>query len=283
MSNYRFSQLSENDFDQMHRSFLEAFNDYPVKFDLTSRQFEYRMLNKLNINFDVSYGAFSGEKLAAFLFHTINNYKGRETAYNGGTGVIAGHRGRNLIQYLYKMALTDFQKIGVKSILLEVLENNAFAIKLYEEVGFNKTKTLNCFKKEVLSTKPKKRNIEIKRATAIQDNFQSFGDYTPTFGDTLEQVIFNLEDESILTALIDGNLIGYLIFQAKIGRITQIAVSKDYRRLGAGSALIYAAEQVSAVPLTVMNVDCNYSDLHTFLINQGFRKSLTQFEMELKL
>jgi len=117
---------------QIHRSFSEAFEDYAVNFDLSYHQFANRLLRKLNIKFDHSIGAFSGDKLVGFLFHTINPYDGKMMAYNGGTGVIPGHRGYGLTKRMYNILIPAIATSEMQAVVLEVLKTNKAAIKAYE-------------------------------------------------------------------------------------------------------------------------------------------------------
>ena len=130
----------------MHRSFLEAFRDYAVPYSLTLDEFVRKMKHKVHISFAHSYGAFSNEKLVAFIFHSLGPYEGLKMAYNGGTGVVPGHRGHHLPHRLYDHILPVMQRDGLERCVLEVLTENKTALSIYEKVGFRKTKEFLCFK-----------------------------------------------------------------------------------------------------------------------------------------
>ena len=109
---------------QMHRTFSESFSDYAVPYNLTLDEFRRKMKFKINLDYTTSMGAFSNQKLVAFIFHSINHYEGSLMAYNAGTGVVPGHRGNCLPIEIYERCLPLLSKAGVDYSVLEVLEQN---------------------------------------------------------------------------------------------------------------------------------------------------------------
>lgn len=57
-------------------------------------------------------------------------------------GVTPMHRGRGLGIALVKAALVGFQQAGLSRVYLEVTADNTAAVRLYEQLGFRRTKTL---------------------------------------------------------------------------------------------------------------------------------------------
>jgi len=66
----------------------------------------------------------------------------RGTGWIGGMGVAPDFRGRGLGERIMQEVLASARRQGVRRVLLEVLEQNAPAIRLYERLGFARTRDL---------------------------------------------------------------------------------------------------------------------------------------------
>ncbi|MDA1120965.1 MAG: GNAT family N-acetyltransferase [Bacteroidetes bacterium] len=280
---YNYYLLQQKHMPQMHRSFTEAFEDYAVNFELSYHQFANRLLRKLNIEFDYSMGAFSGDKLVGFLFHTINTYDRKMMAYNGGTGIIPGHRGYGLTKKMYEILIPSIATSGAQAIVLEVLKTNKIAIKTYRQIGFEKIRIFESFRLINEVEMKETRDLSILKSVDLKAEYETFGNQSVSFGDTFDQLQYNLENERILEAWISNEPVGYIIFQPSLGRISQFAVQKQFRRKGIGTNLIREAQNESLKPLTVINVHKRDHETIKFLGATGFIHSLTQLEMQLPL
>lgn len=283
MSNYQIRSLQHADLRQMHRSFLEAFSDYPVPMQPTYPQFESRMLHKLHINFQYSVGAFSSEKLAGFLFNTGNTFENVPTIYNGGTGVIPGHRRQGLTSRMFSFLLE--QPIGgYQRILLETLTTNEVAMRAYEQIGFKRTRFFLCFKLGGRTQIVSKKDYLIKEGTLnMSDTYASFDSVEGCFSDSFQQLGFNRNHERVLECHVEDRLAGYLIIQPEHGRVSRLAVAKDCRRQGVATHLLKSAwEDCGRRPLYFINVPEEAVDVRQFLINLGFENQVDQWEMELR-
>jgi len=270
----------------MHRTFTEAFEGYPVPMKLTYEQFRERSLKRLNLCFDLSVGAFSSEKLVGFVFHTQNLYHGERVIYNGGTGVIPGHRGNNLTVRMYQKLVAHHPR-EVRKCVLEVITTNSYAREAYDKAGFQVTKLLKCYK---ISARPFEAKTLLKGVTFNEgkldsnEKYSSFDSYQSSFADSFDQLIFNEKAEKVIECYYDGAVIGYLIFQPSTGRINRIGVSEPHRRKGVGSWLLNEAYRMAGgKPLHVVNVPDEATGIHHFLVAVGFKNELDQWEMELLL
>ncbi|WP_422361307.1 GNAT family N-acetyltransferase [Reichenbachiella sp.] len=277
-----YRTLTKADLGQMHRSFIEAFSNYQVNMKMTREAFEDRMLHKLNINFDLSPSVFSGDKLVGFIFQTINEYEGVLTAYNGGTGVIPGYLGQGLTAKLYDFISPRLIGEGVEKCVLEVLTENKQAIKAYRNSGFEVSKDFQCLllRDGILDLKTK-NEFEINEVKDFQiEEYQLLGDILPSMLDQLEQVKYHLPSERILEVRIGHELQGFIIFQPHNGRITQLAVRKNSRRQGIGTALIHHAHLMSeSKNFSVLNIEATQDGIISFFEKLGFSRDLKQYEM----
>lgn len=57
-------------------------------------------------------------------------------------GIVPGHRGRGLGTCLIERALVGFRRHGMRAVSLEVTADNAGAVRLYQRLGFRRTKTV---------------------------------------------------------------------------------------------------------------------------------------------
>lgn len=281
-----YRTLSRQDLGQMHRSFLESFSDYKVNMKMSREAFEDRVLSKLNIDFEVSPGVFSGDKLIAFIFQSIAMYEGQLAAYNGGTGVIPGHTGLGLTAKMYEFIAPKLKTKGVEKCVLEVLTDNHAAIRAYVKAGFKKVKEYQCLMLKSGKLKTTSSDQGYIRESKILDfrGFAEISDTQPSMLDQLAQLEHHLDRETILEYRIGNELIGFVIFQTQNGRIAQIAVDPKYRRRGIGSALIAVAHDKSEnKSLSILNIETKESGIIRFFNQLGFESDLRQFEMQKSL
>lgn len=286
MSDLTFRTLNETDFSQMYRSFIEAFSQYAVNMEMSKDTFHNRMIGKLNLDYDLSPAAFDGDKLVGFIFHAVNMYEGKKTAYNGGTGVIPGYWGRKITKRLHEFIIPKLKKEKVQRCLLEVITSNQQGINAYTKTGFSKTKRFKCFK---LTGKMTSVDKSDKSKVIIQNepNFRKYASITngkASMLDSFEQLQFNMKNEMVLEAYREKELAGYLVFQPKLGRISQFGVNQKHRRLGVGTDLLKKSIELSSMKtLTVINVEESELEIVSFLKSNGFENQLDQWEMELVL
>ncbi len=283
---YRIRTLVNDDMPAMHIAFQKAFSDYKVSFKMDYATFSRRFKYKLNIQFDLSVGIFHRQEMVAFIFHALNQYHGELTLYNGGTGVIPAHRGKQLVQSMYDFILPIAQQNKVTSNVLEVLTDNHRAIKAYEKVGFKKVQTFRCFKSSHLHFKHINKEVVVKNQRLFDPaKYQYFMLNTPSFQDSNEHLIYNADHETTLEAMDNKEIVGYIIFQKTTGRISQLAVKEDRQHEGIGSRLITECKLLSseAPSLTLINLPAKAEKTYHYLLNRGFENQIDQYEMKLSL
>ncbi|MEQ9466042.1 MAG: GNAT family N-acetyltransferase [Ekhidna sp.] len=268
--------LSESDFDQLFYTFKMAFSDYEVKFQPTREEFSYRIHHKLQCDREISCGSFDGDEMTGFILHSSNIYQGIPTAYNGGTGVLPGFRNQKTAERMYEFLIPAIRKKFIARILLEVIESNKNAIALYEKIGFTFKRRFRCYK----MSRPLASHAEVGiEEGKMEDVKFSFNDFQPSFLDSSEHLKHG--DERVLFAKRDNIVVGHIIFQPHIGRISQLAVDRIHRHEGIGEALLVQAQNESKKPLTIMNIPDDEFGFDAFLVRCGFQNQVNQYEMEL--
>jgi ribosomal protein S18 acetylase RimI-like enzyme len=274
--------LLSSDFEQLYYSFLESFQNYPVNLHLEKDDFRFRISERLKINFNISIGVFSGEKMVAFILHTSGEFNGGHAAYNGGTGVIPSYRGLSLVSHMYRAAIPLLRDAGVKSVYLEVLESNAAAKKAYFNIGFEEGRYLRGFKlSKILDSFQGDFKYEIS-SKVIEELVLQSHDIMSDFMGANDRLIENSSHEKMIVVRNSGDNqpLGFLVFQPKTGRINRFWVVKEARRKGVGTGLMQQAQLLSKnKELVVVNVDSNNKAAYDFLINMGFENQLNQYEM----
>jgi len=268
--------LQEVDFPSLFDSFNQAFSNASTQLNLTENEFKHRIFKKLHIDWDISAGAFDGDNMLGFIIHSSNVFQGIPTAYNGGTGVVPGFRNQKTAEDLYAFLIPKIQSKFLARILLEVIENNEHAIKLYEKVRFNFKRRL-LFYKQI--EKYSANQIHTVEEGKIQDVDFRFMDFESSFLDSEEHL--TLGYEKVLLVKKNGELAGYLVFQPHLGRISQLSVSRIYRHEHIGGSLILEAQKYTSKALTIMNIPEDEVDFDAFLKHCSFDNQINQFEMEL--
>ncbi len=269
--------IDRNDFQDLHQAFCHAFSNYKVEFNLTEEEFDIRLHQKLNIDYQLSAGTFDGDEMIGFILHSSNTYEGIPTAFNGGTGVIPGFRNQRTGEELYEFLLPKIAERSIARILLEVIDTNDQAIRLYEKIGFHFRRKFLCYKLEdpVFFSTIKDTTTE----GSIQDIDEDFADFEPSFVDSKNQLLQG--KETVLLAKQENEVVGYVVFQPIFGRISQIAIARKHRKKGLGKTLMKGVLNRTNKKLTVINVPENEYGFQQFLSTCGFENQINQFEMEL--
>ena len=280
---YTFRPFVEADTPQMHQVFLTAFADYTLPFRLSYQQFLEKFIHKLNINLSLSVGTFYKGELIAFIFTSTDIYLGQKTAYNGGTGVVPGHRGNSLTTRMYEYLWPQFEKEEITQAALEVITTNEKAIKSYKKCGFTIQKLYHCFRLKADNLIIDRSNPSISigpQAIANWPLYDAMLDWQPSYLDSSRVLKHNIAREHIAEARIGNTVVGYIIFQPNASRISQLAVSKSHRGQGIGKELLaYAFQHTASKTITWINIDKHEEKTIQVLKQWGFENTVDQYEM----
>lgn len=277
--------LTSEDLPAMHHAYVEAFSDYALNLRLNFDQFHQKFVERLDIQYEYSAGAFSEGKLVGFIYTGLGMYKQEMCAYNGGTGVMPAFRGKRLTMKMYQHIFAKLKGTEVRNYVLEVLTTNEKAIKAYEGIGFKNGTYFHCFK----LTSAKRLSGLDEHTVKITDDFdhawfEAFSDTSPSFQDTSKNLAKNLANVTIMIVKQNNEVAGYIIFETETGRISQMAVSKKHRRKGIGTALIAATyAHAGEKYLTLININTEAKEFMAFLKYTGFENQVDQYEMTLTI
>ncbi|MFW5700549.1 MAG: GNAT family N-acetyltransferase [Cyclobacteriaceae bacterium] len=272
----------------LHQAFLQAFADYEITINLNFEQFKKRFLDKLQLNLEMSAIALQGHQVVGFIFSHVGSYGRKLTAYNGGTGVVPEFRGKGLTSRMYDFLLPKFKAKNVEQCLLEAITTNLKALHVYQKIGFHKTKLFRCY-----SMMPEKYRLLPENLPEVLifeqkepdwNLYNQFRDLQPSYLDQNALLRKNLKNETVIEAVNNGYTLGYAVFQKSNGRISQLAVHPEFRKMGIGAWLLtHVYRDSQKKTLSILNIDDEYQPMNAFFKAIGFKNEMNQHEMRMQL
>lgn len=251
-------------------SLLRCFQGYFVKLPEDPSYWESRFLGA-RIDYDLSFGMFHESRLIGFALHGLDVRDNETVAFNSGTGVEAEFRGQGIVDQLYAHALPAFRKKGVNRVELEVIQENARAIHVYERIGFKITRDLKSYKGRLGND---------TKDTTIQEIFLSdypFEADDHYAWDNKNAAIRLLKPQLKAYKVSDASgecELGYFIIDPKAKSIKQIqSTSWNYNNVFKGIRLL-------TTKCSIMNIDSVLTDRTVAFNASGLENYINQYEME---
>ncbi len=275
--------LSADEFSVIHKTFVAGFADYIIQFELSERQFQNHItLN--NVDLDRSAGCFDDNRPIGLSLNGFGTWEGKSTVYDAGTTVLPEYRRRGISRAMFDWMIPMFTAEGYKQFLLEVITNNDPAVRLYEMLGFRKTRELlllECDPEIPLELRSPPADVEIREIHRHENiPHAAFWDGKPSWQNSLEAIDRSVRMKRLIGAFIGEECVGYIVFAAGVGRLAQLAVHRDHRRKGIATRLMREVQKdARGQKLHVINLDEAMTESVVFFQNLGFTKVLAQFEM----
>jgi ribosomal protein S18 acetylase RimI-like enzyme len=256
----------------------ESFADYFVPLSSEVAYWEQRFKGA-RVNLELSFGMFDKDKLVGFIINGIDNSNGFKTAFNTGTGVTEAARGHGVTDNLYHYAMPVFKEHGVQCCSLEVIEQNARAIHVYERIGFNISKRLKCFKGTIAHSDEKVTVQEIpfsaiEQGSLAVDKFYSWDNTSTAIkasGDIYKS--YKVTDEN-------GTDAGFFILNPSSGHVIQFEPTSDHPLKA--SQLLAGVSSVADV-VKINNVDTHRPYIISSFLKAGLENFIDQYEMHMTL
>ena len=228
------------------------------------------------VRLEMSAAGFDGERMIGFCINGVGEWQDKRTAYDAGTGVIPGYRGRGVAKELFAFLEERLRDNGFQQYLLEVLTSNTPATTLYRKLGFKDTRRLAVFRSEKAIAQ---RNNVLTRRIEEPDwpLYKTFWDSHPSWQNSAAAVDRVINERTIVEAHVDGECAGYGVVFTPSANLMQLAVSPRHRRKGIGSAILAALE--NSKPLKINNIDENHPAALAFYEANGYKQVLSQYEM----
>ena len=284
MENFQIISLSGTTVEKIYEAFSDAFSDYEVKLDMPLEKL-VEMMKTRDLNSDYSVGCFDGDLLVGFILTGYREINGQKVCYDGVTGVIKAYQRKGIGEMLLKELLLILREKQVDRFMLEVLENNTPAIKLYEKHGFVKTRKLECFEIEKHELRPvpdRGFGISVTNPANLIRNEEIYRLYPPTWQNEIQSVLNVSENYTCISLLCTGKILGYGFIHKTKGDIPQIGILEEWKNWGLEAHLIAElAKHTKSEKIVVLNVEAeNY--LGETLRKLGFRNTVNQWEMVLE-
>jgi ribosomal protein S18 acetylase RimI-like enzyme len=271
--------LSAADFPALHQTFLEAFSDYLIPFQLSEEQLRHHILQN-SVDPEKCVGAFFENKMIGCTLNGFGIWNRRKTVYDAGTGVVPAFRNQGVGKAIFDFMMPELRAGGFKQILLEVIAENKNAVRLYEKLGFETTRRLIFFERKTPFEFKSKTAFEIREISLPDWHlFENFVDGSTSWQNSLESLKRSLR-KIVLGAFDDEKCIGYGAAFLNSGIIPQIAVAKEHRKKGVASMILSELQKrLENKNLRASNVDENIPSAVEFLKRRGFTETLCQLEM----
>ena len=269
-------------------AFNAAFSDYELPFTATPAYLRERFAAS-GVRYDLSYGAFDGNRLIGFIINSADDYGGVKAAFNAATGIIPDYRGHGLIYQIANTGMGELAKNGIQKYTLEVLQTNERAIHIYEKLGLRITRNFFCYTGTPKLRTDAKHGVMVVPVADFTNELAGFPrDRLPSWENSDAAILRNAANIEVAYITENGsdesgsehsNIAAYLAFHRSSGLIHQLWVRPEYRRKGFAAVLVkYVWERFGKV--TVNNIDQNDETAAAFWSASGLRLYARQFMME---
>ncbi|MBB6460065.1 GNAT family N-acetyltransferase [Flammeovirga kamogawensis] len=269
-------RLNKVPFDELIDCFLLAFKEYHLEIP-TDKMYYQKRWSAAKVDYNLSYGMLINGQLVGFIIHAIDNRFGKKTAFNTGTGVIPDFRGNGISKLIYDYAINDLRNHGIEKCILEVIQENKNAIKIYQRSGFKICKEYQCFS----------GNINIKSRDEINLKKVSKEDFN--WDNTFNQEFYSwdFQKETIIErnydyyyVIHDNQLESYFIYNEENKYVAQFDLLADnnnaWERLFQGIKLI-------SNNVKIVNVDTRLLEKLEIINKVEIPTTVNQYEMKLEI
>lgn len=275
----KLSNLTRVSTGEIVNSFNAAFADYFVEVQFTPEIKERRM-RRSRIQRDLSAAVFEDDHIIAFILSGVDQWEGQLTAYNAGTGVLPQYRRKSHVQRLYDFLLPLFAEQGIRQSVLEVVQENTYAIRAYEKVGFEIGRKFLCYGGTLSNLRPLARKYQWSKVETLDwERYLPLQAFAHSWAQNQTGVEAVKEDYGIYELRRDEELLAYCIFDPASRSIIQAGVAdNDWERWG---PILFRGLQSVNREVRWINVDEKASSLIKVLESLELKPFIRQYEMTL--
>ena len=277
----QFNTLEHSSINDITQCLNQSFADYEIAIQWT----EDSMRQKIKIE-DIepalSVGAFDGGQLIGSTLIGVDEELGTKRAWDGGTGVVPEYRGQKLTERMFEYILPRLQQAGIKMMLLEVLENNKTAYKIYERLGFKPTRLLRAYKGDINAAKGQEYNVEVL-TNYNADELLSLSDWQPAWQQMNKRILNRGDAVTTICIKVEDKIVAYAHYDRQAKRVWQFAVATERRRNGMATALFNHIAGSNNEPWLITNIDAGSENTNGFLSSIGLKNIISQYEMVMDL
>ncbi len=282
--------LENTGIETIHAAFVRAFSDYQVDISYMTRDVIEKRFIKNGYHPELSAGLFVDGELEGFTIVGIGRFNGGRSGFDIMTGMSRECRGKGYANKMFDLIKTKMKEEAIDNFYLEVLQENAPAIKAYSKTGFRKIRGLNCYQLNVGKLKPA-RHIETvvyldRYDRSMVNRFVRFLDWEPSWENHYESIKRIPDELDVIVATAFEKQVGILVYYPTLKWILSLAVDPLYRRKGVATALLeYLVDTLPIFvrEIKVLNVDDTDLAMNSFLKASGFGLVTRQYEMRIDL
>ena len=291
MSPVRYEYLTREQYPEVFRTFREAFADYGINMNYMN---EVNMLNrwiKNGVDFSLSSAALDRDRMVGFTMIGAGDWKGKPAAFDAGTGIIPAYRGMGVATGMLREVTRKLVEKNIGNFLLEVLQDNAPAIRAYEKNGFRIEREFDCYMLDIektFSVRVPLRNDLLIRPVTRQDLslFEPFLDWNPSWENSFSAIRRIPDEVMIFGAMKMNRWAGMTAYYPGLNWVMSIAVDPSFRRSGVATALLHHLLVILRGKhdmIRMINVDHSDQAMAAWLKKTGWKRFTGQYEMKKKL
>ncbi len=185
-------------------------------------------------------------------------------------------QGQALVDKLYAIAIPIFKKKKIRKCVLEVINNNSKAIRVYERIGFRKVRDLKCYNGEINTSIIDDSKIDKIAFGKIPKNLSNRNCHYSW--DNMSQAIIRSEIyETFVVKKTNNKTLGYFTINPQNGYLVQVeSLNGKYKT-------VLSAASIISNKLKINNVESTRIPLVEALDEFNFENPIDQFEMEMFL
>lgn len=279
--------LSEKDLPSVLTTMVAGFSDYMIPIEIDESGYKHKFaLDGVDLGHSV--GGWVDGDLVGLTMNGVGDWAGRRTAYDAGTVVLSDYRSKGVSSAMFDLLLPSLADMGIESYLLEVIDENEPAVRLYRKFGFRTLRELGVFyKKNVYDNLPVPRNIalesikyrDIAHSELLSDQGLAWQN-SKEWLERSEAINYGLKYKGLF---VDNEIKGFGIVSPRSGKVLRVVVDPGHLRKGFGRLLVNEIQKDTKKDLIFLNVDLGDSLAVSFLEACGAICKIKQFEMEKSL
>jgi ribosomal protein S18 acetylase RimI-like enzyme len=285
---YRY--LHRSDFPLVHKTFQQAFADYAIDISYMTEDVHLRRAYKNGVDFGASVGAFEEREMVGYTLVGTDIFFDKKAGFDIGTGIIPAFRGKGVATGILNKIVEQLSARRFESFYLEVLENNAPAIKAYEKSGFIVTRKLICYQHN-LQSMPREENSSNCRIVPCEryliHDFKSSFSWEPSWENRVNAILNSPDNLICFCAMTGGKPGGLIIYCPGLHWMLNLTIHPDLRQHGLATALLmhllYSVKSLGHPYLKALNIPESDAVMNHVLQQVGFVLLANQYEMERKI
>ncbi len=282
ISKFTVESLACADLQSLRKCLNTSFKNYYTPIQFTKDQFSDKLITEA-IDLKLSFGVFLKDELVGFILNGIEGNHNQKWAYNTANCILPEYRGYKLSYLLFQHSIQQLTLEGITKIMLEVIEQNFAAIKVYEHYGFAVNRKLNSYQ----GTPVFKDAPPVEIETLVAPDWELINkncEWKPSWQYNTNCIKRDQSNYTLQVALHNKKKVAYCISNFETGTVAHFGCCEpDCKEIYLTALFRQVSGLNSAQSISVINVDANALYANTFLLSLGMSRKFTSCEMELAL